>query len=103
MSKKMIKEYDSKLSTKALQYLNAMILPTTATGLTALYATLKKLLPSAAFANGGVVTKPTIGLVGEYASAGTGNPEIITPTNLMKEVVENANSNLASVYINVGR
>lgn len=37
------------------------------------------------FAEGGVITKPTFGLVGEYPGA-TRNPEIITPERLMRSV-----------------
>lgn len=37
------------------------------------------------FAEGGVITKPTMGLVGEYAGATT-NPEIITPERLMRSI-----------------
>lgn len=36
-------------------------------------------------ANGGVVSKPTVAMVGEYSGA-TSNPEIVTPENLMRSV-----------------
>lgn len=42
-----------------------------------------KLIPQ--LASGGVVTKPTTVMVGEYSGAKT-NPEIVTPENLMREV-----------------
>lgn len=48
----------------------------------------KKLVGAAtykAFAKGGVVTQPTLGLVGEYPGASR-NPEIITPERLMRSV-----------------
>jgi len=37
------------------------------------------------FADGGVITKPTLGLIGEYAGAST-NPEIITPERLLRSI-----------------
>lgn len=55
-----------------------------------------------AYANGGVITSPTLGLIGEYAGA-SNNPEIVTPTNLLREIVAEGNSELASVYVQVGR
>lgn len=49
-----------------------------------------------AFASGGVVYGPTIGLVGEYPGAST-NPEIITPQNILSETIDASNGKLASV------
>lgn len=42
------------------------------------------------FANGGVLTKPTFGLMGEYPGA-SNNPEIVTPKRLMESTMEQAN------------
>lgn len=42
------------------------------------------------FANGGVLTGPTVGLMGEYPGA-SNNPEIVTPQSLMLETMEQAN------------
>jgi archaellum component FlaC len=42
---------------------------------------------SSRWADGGVITKPTFGLAGEYAGASS-NPEIITPQNIMAETFE---------------
>lgn len=42
---------------------------------------LKK-IPMATFATGGVITQPTLGLMGEYAGSGS-NPEIVAPQSLM--------------------
>lgn len=42
-------------------------------------------IKSQSFAEGGVVTRPTLGLVGEYVGAST-NPEIITPERKMRQV-----------------
>lgn len=55
-----------------------------------------------AYASGGVVNRPTLAMVGEYSSART-NPEIITPENKMREIFAEGNSDLANVYISVGR
>ena len=53
-------------------------------------------------AQGGVITDPTLAMVGEYAGART-NPEIVTPANLMREVIMEGNDDLADVIIQVGR
>ena len=37
-----------------------------------------------AFASGGIVSGPTVGLMGEYPGAGSGNPEVIAPLNKLK-------------------
>jgi tape measure domain-containing protein len=47
----------------------------------------KKMGGAKAFAKGGVVKGPTLGLVGEYASARTGNPEVISPLNSLKSML----------------
>ncbi|MBJ2188199.1 MAG: hypothetical protein JFR41_06200 [Muribaculaceae bacterium] len=39
-----------------------------------------------AFANGGIVYGPTLGLFGEYAGA-SGNPEVVAPLNRLKELI----------------
>jgi len=51
------------------------------------------------FADGGVITKPTLGLVGEYAGASS-NPEIITPERLMRSIFreESGGANSIQVY-----
>ena len=38
------------------------------------------------FAKGGIVSKPTIAMVGEYSNASS-NPEIITPENKMRQII----------------
>ncbi|KAA9357240.1 tape measure protein [Larkinella humicola] len=40
-----------------------------------------------AFANGGIVRGATLGLVGEYPSARTGNPEVISPLRTLKSML----------------
>lgn len=42
--------------------------------------------PLPAFANGGIVSGPTLGLMGEYAGANT-NPEVIAPLNKLKDMI----------------
>lgn len=54
------------------------------------------------FANGGVITKPTIGLMGEYSGASS-NPEIVTPENLLRNIVGESNEDLATTMISMGR
>jgi hypothetical protein len=39
------------------------------------------------FADGGIVSGPTMGLMGEYAGANRGNPEVITPLNKLKSML----------------
>ena len=48
------------------------------------------------YADGGVFTSPTVGLFGEYSNAGR-DPEIATPQSLMRDTMEQANGELASV------
>jgi len=43
-----------------------------------------KLIPK--FADGGIISGPTIGLMGEYAGANT-NPEVIAPLNKLKDMI----------------
>jgi len=43
-----------------------------------------KLIPK--FADGGIVSGPTVGLMGEYAGANT-NPEVIAPLNKLKDMI----------------
>jgi|TARA_R100000479_G_scaffold91518_1_gene45064 hypothetical protein len=42
--------------------------------------------PLPAFAEGGIVSGPTVGLMGEYAGANT-NPEVIAPLNKLKDMI----------------
>jgi len=53
-------------------------------------------------AKGGVINSPTMAMMGEYPGAGN-NPEIVTPQNLLKEIISAGNTELANVYIQVGR
>lgn len=49
-------------------------------------------------ADGGVLTSPRMVLAGEYAGARS-NPEIVTPQNLMRSTVEDANSSMAAAIV----
>lgn len=54
-----------------------------------------------AFANGGVLNSPTVGLMGEYAGA-SNNPEIVTPQSLMRETMEDANTSIINAIFAIG-
>lgn len=53
-------------------------------------------------ADGGVLDQPTAAMMGEYAGAHN-NPEIVTPENLMRQIVMEGNDDLADTFIAVGR
>lgn len=55
----------------------------------------------AALADGGVLTTPTPALVGEYQGART-NPEIVTPQNIMRETVSEANMEVVNAIYAIG-
>lgn len=55
-----------------------------------------------AMASGGVVNSPTMALVGEYAGARS-NPEIVTPQNLMRATMADANEDLIDTLIQLNR
>ena len=46
-------------------------------------------------ANGGVITSPTLAIVGEYAGADN-NPEIVTPQRILKETIDASNGEVVS-------
>ena len=52
---------------------------------------LKTIIPALAFANGGVITSPTMGLMGEYPNA-RNNPEIVAPQSILKDTIETSNA-----------
>lgn len=55
----------------------------------------------AVLADGGVLTTPTPALVGEYQGART-NPEIVTPQNIMRETVSEANMEVVNAIYAIG-
>ena len=54
-----------------------------ATGLAQLTAIVSSVKSLPAFANGGIVSGPTVGLIGEYAGA-SNNPEVIAPLDKLR-------------------
>ncbi|KZE82897.1 hypothetical protein AV926_04935 [Myroides marinus] len=52
------------------------------------------------FANGGIVSGPTFGMMGEYAGAAN-NPEVIAPLNKLKDLIEPAGGS-SNVHVTVG-
>lgn len=52
-------------------------------------------------ASGGVITSPTVAMMGEYAGAST-NPEIVAPQSLLKQVFENSNSGVMNAIYSIG-
>lgn len=53
-------------------------------------------------ADGAVLTEPTTATMAEYAGAHN-NPEIVTPENLLRQIVMEGNDDLADTFIAVGR
>jgi len=51
-----------------------------------------------AFANGGLVTGPTLGLVGEGAGITASNPEVIAPLNMLKNHLNGSGTQQVEVY-----
>jgi hypothetical protein len=49
-------------------------------------------------ANGGVITSPTVAMMGEYAGA-KNNPEIVAPQSILRETIENSNNNVVNALI----
>lgn len=82
------------------------MLSTVANGISSAWSSISSFVSSAVsrlasvviphFANGGVLTGPTVGLMGEYAGART-NPEIVTPESKMREVFNEGNSEIAAL------
>ena len=83
--------------------ISAFVLSGGASALTSIPSMVKVAIPAMAFANGGVVRSPTLGLVGEYPGART-NPEIIAPQNVLSDVIrkETDNHNLENIILAVG-
>jgi len=51
-----------------------------------------------AFAKGGLVTGPTLGMVGEGAGITASNPEVIAPLNMLKNYINNGGTQQVEVY-----
>lgn len=52
-------------------------------------------------AKGGVITSPTIAMMGEYAGASS-NPEIVTPQSLLQSIIANNNTELINAIFSIG-
>ncbi len=50
-----------------------------------------------AYANGGVISSPTLGLMGEYAGAST-NPEIVAPQSMLRDIIQENNGELVNAF-----
>ena len=57
-----------------------------ATGLGQLTAIVSSVKQLPAFANGGIVSGPTVGLIGEYAGASR-NPEVVAPLDRLRDLI----------------
>jgi len=55
------------------------------------FGLVEGLLGAIAFADGGIVSGPTLGLVGEYSGA-KNNPEVITPLDKLKGMIQETNT-----------
>ena len=60
-----------------------------ATGLAQLVAMVSTVKSLPAFANGGIISGPTIGLMGEYPGAAN-NPEVVAPLNTLTDLIQPA-------------
>ena len=49
-------------------------------------------------ANGGIINKPTVAMMGEYAGA-SNNPEIATPQKLLEQIINKSNDNVVNALI----
>jgi len=92
---------------KALQSLNPVVAVAAGIALVALGSFAKSAAGkigsgggATAFANGGIVSGPTMGLVGEYPGARQ-NPEVIAPLNKLQSMIGNRNNQNVSVTGNV--
>lgn len=53
-------------------------------------------------ANGGVITSPTVAMMGEYPGA-KNNPEIVTPQNILRETIAESNEDLIDTLVQLNR
>lgn len=71
-----------------------------ATGLAQLTAMVSSIKGMAKFANGGIVSGPTIGLIGEYANAST-NPEVIAPLDKLSNMINTGGGKGGTIRLRV--
>lgn len=72
-----------------------------ALGLAAVAAIIATMASIPKFAKGGIVSGPTLAMVGEYAGAGSGNPEVIAPLNKLRSMLAPAGYNLGDVKFKI--
>lgn len=72
-----------------------------ALGLAAAATIIATMLSIPKFAKGGIVSGPTLAMVGEYAGAGSGNPEVIAPLNKLRSMLAPAGYNLGDVKFKI--
>lgn len=53
-------------------------------------------------ASGGVISMPTVAMVGEYPGA-SNNPEIVTPSNLLREIVAEGNGEMVNAFYQIAK
>lgn len=63
---------------------------------------VKPFEPIPHLARGGVITKPTMAMVGEYAGANN-NPEIVAPKSMLEQIFNSSNSELVDVMLQLGQ
>ena len=67
-------------------------------GLATAVAAVASIKQATAFANGGIVSGPTMALVGEYAGA-SNNPEVIAPLNKLRELLPDEKPRTQRVFV----
>ena len=63
---------------------------------------VKPFEPIPHLARGGVITKPTMAMVGEYAGANN-NPEIVAPRSMLEQIFNSSNAELVDVMLQLGQ
>ena len=53
-------------------------------------------------ASGGVISMPTVAMMGEYPGA-SNNPEIVTPSNLLREIVAEGNGEMVNAFYQIAK
>lgn len=95
------KNYGKKIAITGAVISGALVLGAIALSAPTGGASLAAIPALAALADGGVLTTPTPALVGEYQGART-NPEIVTPQNIMRETVSEANMEVVNAIYAIG-
>jgi hypothetical protein len=71
-----------------------------ATGFIAAATSIVEGIGAMPFANGGIVSGPTIGLIGEYAGA-RNNPEVVAPLNKLRSMLDDGDRGVGRVEFEV--